>query len=197
VEKAWLRTYTEALRLYHIHPETKFLGGDYVDAGPLKRRHVFVSAVEWIGKEADRWDEDSHFGADEDSAISYGVDAADRERMVEAIRGAILVDKVRVKPLAKAAGLADRTVTRVTGGNASVSGEDIARLFRATEDLLARRRPEDKRVGELLEWARAQSQHWLAAELKYDPSNLRKVLAGKIRPGQLMERLRQLRSMCD
>jgi len=28
-----------------------------------------ATSIEYIGKEADRWEEDSHFGADEDSSI--------------------------------------------------------------------------------------------------------------------------------
>jgi hypothetical protein len=36
VEQRWLRTYAEALRGYHLHPETKFLDGDYTDRGPTR-----------------------------------------------------------------------------------------------------------------------------------------------------------------
>ncbi len=34
-----LRTYEEALAQYHLHPEAKFHNGDYVDSGPMNRRH--------------------------------------------------------------------------------------------------------------------------------------------------------------
>jgi hypothetical protein len=61
VPLAWLRTYAEALRQYHIHPETKFRGGGHMQTGPLSRRHVFASAVEYIGKEADKWEEAQPF----------------------------------------------------------------------------------------------------------------------------------------
>jgi hypothetical protein len=104
VPRSWLRTYAQALRLYHVHPETKFRGGRHTESGPLKRRHVFATTVEYIGKEADRWEEDSHFGADEDSAIAYGVAPADRAGMMEMIVRAIRVEKVGVKKLAKQAG---------------------------------------------------------------------------------------------
>jgi hypothetical protein len=63
--------------------KTKFLGGAHIQSGPLRRRHVFATIPEYIGKEADRWEEDSHFGADEDSAIPYGVAPADRTTMTE------------------------------------------------------------------------------------------------------------------
>lgn len=111
---SWLRTYAEALRQYHIHPETKFLGGSHTQTGQLRRRHVFASAVEYIGKEADRWEEDSHFGADQDSVIDYGVTPADRTTMAETVARAVRVEKVGVKRLAKKARVADRTVTAVS-----------------------------------------------------------------------------------
>jgi hypothetical protein len=52
VGKEWLRAYAEALRGYHLHPETKFLGGDFMDRGPTRRRHVLVQAIEDIGRQA-------------------------------------------------------------------------------------------------------------------------------------------------
>jgi hypothetical protein len=66
----------------------------------LRRRHVFATAVEYIGKEADRWEEDSHLGAEEDSTIAYGLLPEDRKRMIEVIRHAIRVEKLGVKRLA-------------------------------------------------------------------------------------------------
>jgi hypothetical protein len=41
----------------------KFLGGDYAEKGVTQRRHVFVEGVEYIGKEADRWEEQVALGA--------------------------------------------------------------------------------------------------------------------------------------
>jgi hypothetical protein len=193
VPREWLRTYAEALRQYHIHPETKFLGGRHMQTGPLTRRHVFASAVEYIGKEADNWEEDSHFGADEDSAIPYGPAPEDRIRMIEAIRHAVRVEKVGVKRLSKLAGLADRAVTRVVNGDPEISGEEIVKLYRAAEGLVARKRAQDAGVLALIEWARAQPRSWLAKELGYDVSNLRKILSGKIRPKTVIAAISNLR----
>jgi hypothetical protein len=197
VPKAWLRTYAEALRQYAIHPETKFLDGAHTRSGPLRRRHVFATLPEYIGKEADRWEEDSHFGADEDSAISYGVAPAGRTTMTETIVRAIRVEKVGVKRLAKNAGLADRAITTVVNGGVEVSSEELGKLYRAAETLLAVQRVGDERIAELLEWAKAQPRSWLAAELDYDQSNLGKVLAGKIRPKRLLNEMSRLRERTD
>lgn len=47
-----LKTYAEALAQFHLHPEDKFLNGDYLDRGRTERRHVIASGVRLIGKEA-------------------------------------------------------------------------------------------------------------------------------------------------
>jgi hypothetical protein len=187
----------EALRQYAIHPETKFLSGAHTQSGPLRRRHVFATVPEYIGKEADRWEEDSHFGADEDSAIPYGVAPADRTTMTETIMRAIRIEKVGVKKLAKMAGLADRAVTATVNGGDAVYGDDLVKLHRAVENLIVSKRFEEQRVADMLEWAKEQKAGWLAAELGYDFSTLRKVLSGKIRPKRLLARMFDLRQrMC-
>jgi hypothetical protein len=146
VPRSWLRTYAEALRLYHIHPETKFLGASHAESGRLRRRHVFATIPEYIGKEADRWEEDSHFGADEDLAIAYGVSPEDRARLIDAIRHAVRVEKLGVKRLAKRAQLADRAVSRAVAGDSELTDDEIVGLSRSAEDLLARKRAEDGQV---------------------------------------------------
>jgi hypothetical protein len=139
---------------------------------------VFATIAEYIGKEADRWEEDSHFGADEDSAIAYGVSPEDRARLIDAIRHAVRVEKLGVKRLAKRARLADRAVSRAVAGDSELTDDEIVGLSRSAEDLLARKRAEDGQVDSVLDWARAQPRSWLAAELGYDQSNLSKVIAG-------------------
>lgn len=37
VSQETLKTYRQALNQYHLHPETKFAHGDYLDAGPTAR----------------------------------------------------------------------------------------------------------------------------------------------------------------
>jgi hypothetical protein len=40
-----------------LRPEAKFEKGDYLDSGPTRRRHVQVAQINYIGKEANRWEE--------------------------------------------------------------------------------------------------------------------------------------------
>jgi hypothetical protein len=58
-----LRTYREVLAQYHLHPEAKFHGGDFLDTGPTSRRHVRpLGPIDNIGKEANRWEEQFYLG---------------------------------------------------------------------------------------------------------------------------------------
>ena len=76
-----LKTYAEALSDYHLHPEPKFLNGDYTDRGPTERRHVHVAGVRRIGKEADRWEEQFNLGHDPETQIEYGTDEESAQRV--------------------------------------------------------------------------------------------------------------------
>jgi hypothetical protein len=67
-------TYAHALAQYHLRPEAKFENGDYLDSGPTRRRHVQATQINYIGKEANRWEEQFFLGMDEDAAIEYGAD---------------------------------------------------------------------------------------------------------------------------
>jgi NAD(P)-dependent dehydrogenase (short-subunit alcohol dehydrogenase family) len=94
-----------------------------------------------------------------DGRSRYALEAAAGARaagMTETIARAIRVEKVGVRRLAKKARLGDRTVTAVVNGGDAVSGEDLVKLHRAAEDLIASKRTEDERVADLLQWARVR-----------------------------------------
>ena len=69
-----LKTYREALAQYHLSPESKFLNGEHDDHGRTERRHVHVTDVVHIGKEANKWEEQFFTGFDEEAQIEYGAD---------------------------------------------------------------------------------------------------------------------------
>ena len=58
--------------------------------------------------------------------------------------------------------------------------------------MLAQKRTENEQIAAVIEWAKTQPRSWLAAELRYDLSNLAKVLAGKIRPKRVLARIFEL-----
>jgi hypothetical protein len=90
-------SYAEALRGYHLHPEAKFLDGDYMDRGRTRRRHVLAKTIEDIGKEADKWDGEDPLSVDKEFTVSYGVSGLDSASMLTANRS------VSKRSLAKAA----------------------------------------------------------------------------------------------
>lgn len=129
-----LATYREVLAQYHLHPEAKFHGGYYLDAGLTSRRHVRpLGPIEHIDKEANRWEEQFYLGADPESQITYG--AEDRE-----------IDRYRADVVNRAGGhsvraIADRarvsigTVSTVQRGLGNPSLAILRRIDRAAKEL--------------------------------------------------------------
>jgi len=72
IDQPFLKTYSMAVAQYHISPEPKFLNGEPYDQGQTCRRHVEVIAVNCIGKEANKWEEQHYLGLDRDAQIDYG-----------------------------------------------------------------------------------------------------------------------------
>jgi hypothetical protein len=128
-----LKTYADVLAQYHLHPEAKFLNGDYLDSGPTERRLVHVSAVRAIGKEANRWEEQFHLGYDPEAQIDYGIGedgiAAVRARVCEAAR----VHGQR--RLAEAARVARERLRLFIVGKATLRAKTVARLLSAISAL--------------------------------------------------------------
>ena len=67
-----LKTYAHALAQYHLQSEAKFLNGKYLDRGTTIRRHVYVSSIRHIGKEAYDWEQQAYLGIDNDAQLDYG-----------------------------------------------------------------------------------------------------------------------------
>ncbi len=67
-----LQSYAEALAQYHLHPESKFLDGDYLDHGTTQRRHIHASGFCHIGKETNDWERQAILGMDANARPDYG-----------------------------------------------------------------------------------------------------------------------------
>jgi hypothetical protein len=68
-----LKSFKQVISLYHLHPESKFLNGEYLDRGVTQRRYVYATAIRNIGKEANEWEPQFYLGFDEDEQIEYGI----------------------------------------------------------------------------------------------------------------------------
>jgi hypothetical protein len=177
VEGKWLRTYAETLRGYHRHPETKFLHGDAMDSGPTRRRHILVEAVEDIGKEADKWDEDEPVSADDEFTVSYGVSIADRQKMLAVIQS------VSKSQLHRAAHVSIRTIPSSLADANEMPDKELRRIFAEAAALAEEKRKVAEGDAALLQWLVEQANERglkaLADLLDYDSANLAKVVAGK------------------
>ncbi|MBL8570040.1 MAG: hypothetical protein JNK84_13300 [Phreatobacter sp.] len=81
-----LKTYRRALAQYHLRPEMKFRNGDYVDRGFTKRRHVNVVGIRYIGKEANRLEEQYFMGLQPDAQVDYGLGRDGLDELLTEIR---------------------------------------------------------------------------------------------------------------
>ena len=133
VSREWLRSYADVLRAYHIHPETKFLGGRPADAGTLLRRHIFVDAIEHIGKEGDNWEEDELMGSDAELIVTYGLtlsrprtDDRDNPKSPKRklkTRARVSIDTIE-RALASGSDAPDRTLRRLFDAALAIERDD-------------------------------------------------------------------------
>jgi DNA invertase Pin-like site-specific DNA recombinase len=96
------------------------LNGDYLDRGPTIRRHVEVTAVHHIGKEANRWEEQFYLGFDEEEQIEYGVTPEESKKTSDTLRREI--NKAGQREIARETGISRRTIARVMQGKSVRKG---------------------------------------------------------------------------
>lgn len=170
-----LASYVDALRQYHIHPEAKFLNGDYLDRGTTRRRHVRMTAVRHIGKESTDWERQAHVGLSADAQPDYGLSDADRERLftelsaLVAERGIVKVAKALGVPAARLRSLSAASFQSTFAGRLSAAVASFNRLS-------------SEQAAELVQLSEAVARDGLrptARRLGVDPSNLRRLLRGK------------------
>jgi hypothetical protein len=131
-----LKTYAEALGDYHLHPETKFLNGDYLDRGPTVRRHIQVVGLRYIGKEANRWEEQFYLGLDPEAQIEYDGGPAAVEQVRARIREASVTFGQR--RLARTAGVSREQLRAIMQTAAVPRKGTVLRLLGAISTLAAR-----------------------------------------------------------
>jgi hypothetical protein len=174
-----LQTYAEALAQYHLHPESKFLGGDYCERGTTRRRHIRVSGVRHIGKESNGWEEQAVLGLDADAELDYGLSDDSRSQLIRDL--VALVAAMGRSGASKALGIPPNRLRSLLNG--------WGKLDYAMAQTLAARLPVAIQLGEKLSMDRQQELRRLrqkvaaeglrstARQLKMDPSNLRRKLA--------------------
>jgi hypothetical protein len=186
-----LKSYAEALAQYHLHPETKFLNGDYLDRGLTQRRHVRAIGIRLIGKEANHWEEQFFLGLSENAQIDYGQDPNSAELFREELRRTAFIHHMR--RISEVSGIARNTLSLIARGQIVVTPVIIEKLIRAmtTLDEVASDQAEFEQTirDGLLAEIEQRGLRNVAKSLGIDASNLGKMIAGerKLTPGKLVK----------
>jgi hypothetical protein len=172
-----LQTYAEALAGYHLSPESKFRGGEAFDQGPTERRHIMARGFEFIGKEADRFEEAFVAGANSELPIRYG----SRQESLSDLQAdlAKAAAKFGDAAVARAVGLSRSTVAKLRNGRAKFIRnqppgirEGLRGLETMEQDIASREAAGLRGFQEAIE--RHGSLRAAASALGLDPSNLRR-----------------------
>ncbi len=171
-----LETYAEALAQYHLHPESKFLGGDYCDRGTTLRRHIRVSGICHIGKEANAWERQAMLGIESKARPDYGL--ADDSVVQLRTELARLAELLGTAGAARALRIATRQLRSLLSGRVCPD-EATARNLSArlpvamsvANKLCAERDGELQRLRRLIQ---ELGPRGAARHLGVDPSNLRR-----------------------
>ncbi len=148
IPASWLKSHGRGLVRYHLHPESKFRGGEYDKLGTLRRRHVLALAVQTIGKESDNIEENEFIGEDagptehpmaSTSSAKVAAFVAETQRSL-GTSDRELLGRAKVSP---------RSLKRLRVGK-RVGDDILHRLARAAEQLRLERGP-----------ARAEKEEWL------------------------------------
>jgi transcriptional regulator with XRE-family HTH domain len=133
IPASWLKSHARSLTRYHLHPETKFQGGDFDQRGPLKRRHVFALAQQSIGKEADNIEENEFIGEAADPP-HYGVELTDRAAVAAAVFDIQKRYGISDRKLVDLANVSHHTLAGLREGKRIADGS-LMKIFRAAEAL--------------------------------------------------------------
>ncbi len=131
VTKNQLKTYRRALAQYHLHPEAKFLDADHTDRGLTQRRHIRVTAVTLIGKEANRWEEQFYLGMSPEAQNEYGMAADEQAQLMGHLHQVARTCGQRA--MAKAAKVSLRQLSAILQGKAIPKRETLVRLANAAQ----------------------------------------------------------------
>lgn len=171
-----LQTYDEAVAQYHLHPESKFLGGDYCDRGTTRRRHIRASGIRHIGKEANELERQKMLGTDGKLNPDYGFADENLEQLRDKL--AVLADALgkaraaralRISPL-RLHSILSRKVT-LDDATACALLTHLPAILTRVEILCAARARELQHLRDLVQELGFRGA---ARQLGVDPSNLRK-----------------------
>jgi hypothetical protein len=181
IAEGQLRTYADALAQYHISPESKFLNGDFLDRGTTVRRHVRMSSVLHIGKEAHDWERQAVIGMNEGSRVAYGIASAD---LAESLRS--FIEEHGERQAARALKVTRKRLAALASGeqfagSAKLGQEVVSRLLESRSLCDRLKREKEQEIARLREAVERDGLRETAWRLGVDPSNLRRLLLSLVR----------------
>lgn len=184
VAKADLLTYAEVFRDYPHHAENKFLNGGAINSGRTERRCVFIRTKDilHIGKESNEYEEEVHSPAMAELIANYGTLPPElHARRSELAKSA---SRFGYANLADQAGVSRQTVSSIAHGRSQAGASTRRKLKRAMTSLAADQKLDVELVMSVVRSMIVEKRitlRELARQIKKDPSNLAKVVAGKRR----------------
>jgi len=122
-----LKTYREAVADYSWHSESKFENGEGFDTGITHRRHIEAVALEYIGKEANRLDEQFYLGEIPEAAINYGLSDESRARSIQIL--AIAAHTIGQSALAEQTGITRQQLAAILCGRSEPRPDTLRELM--------------------------------------------------------------------
>lgn len=133
--------------------------------------------IVYIGKEANRLEEQSYLGIDPDMEIAYGMAREDRELMMAEIRQA--VERHGPVAVAKAAGVSRQHLNAIVRGDAIPSDALLSRLGRTTMTLELAEDADAREAGMLFARIKASGVRSCAALAGIDAGHLTRLVSGE------------------
>ena len=149
IPASWLKSHGRSLVRYHMHPESKFHGGEFEQRGPLRRRHVRAVGMQPIGKESDNIEENEFIG-EVAGPVEYPLDSASAPKLAYFIIEMQSQADISDRALCDRAGVSHHTMTRLKTGE-PVSVVSLFSLAGAVEEL---RREAENKISEDQVWLR-------------------------------------------
>jgi hypothetical protein len=143
-------------------------------------RHVQATQINYIGKEANRWEEQFFLGMDEDATIEYGTDP--RAALFDALR--LAISKFGKQQLASCIGVSRNSLTKILDMKCqNLSPRISQKIGWAITAFNSHSLDEENKNSNLLHLARVEAAKIglseFARRLQIDVSNLSKVTEGK------------------
>src|SRR5262249_32430525 len=159
-----------------------------------ERRHIMALGIEYIGKEANRLEEQLFLGIDEDAQIAYGLATANS--FLEMLRQVCV--RYGKNELAKICGLSSRHLTQILLAKVPMSHQVFAKLQFGVLALHRKDKAEKELISKVKEECARSGLRSFATQTSVDPTNLSKILNGRrtmsARIRSALERLLQTRT---